>query len=200
MTPSFATQKQHRKYITSYSDAIHAIVDDVKQGSGKDITEKEAKLMHKGISDFSGEDYYYIRKAYQNPKASQYDRERMAALDSYLKAAPKWDGQIYRGINVPWNVANEILSKPEVDMQGPSSWSSEPAVAEGFASRGDHAVSMVFVLKENKSGASITHIASYDGVESEVTAPSGVKYVIDSVKQSTVSGLPWIHVYVSEKA
>ena len=44
-------------------------------------------------------------------------------------------------------------------------------------------VRIVFVLDDNKSGASIAHIGSYDGAESEVTSPSGVKYHIDRIRK-----------------
>ena len=199
--PCFVKQSQHKKYIPTYAEAINAVVEDVKQGSGANITKEEASKMLKGVVDFSAEDYTNIRNAYNNPKAPRCDRERMEALDAYLKKAPKWEGEIYRGINVSWDVANDILSKPDdVDMKGPSSWSSEEMVAESFASIGSEAVRMLFVLKENKSGASITHIASYNGTESELTVPSGVKYAIESVKHSTIHGMPWIHVYVKEKS
>lgn len=83
-------------------------------------------------------------------------------------------------------------------MLGPSSWSSELNVAERFSIMGSEPVHMIFVLPENKSGASITHLATYNGAESEVTAPSGVLYSIDRYEKARTDNRDYIYVYVHE--
>ena len=43
--PCFVKQSQHKKYIPTYAEAINAVVEDVKQGSGANITKEEASKM-----------------------------------------------------------------------------------------------------------------------------------------------------------
>lgn len=191
-------QTSHKPLVTSYTDAVIAVMNDVHYGSGKVITEEQAKKMLHSVQNFSGEYSRFIRAAYKNPKASQEDIEELRALDSYISNAPKWEGKIFRGINVSKKVAEDIFSKDTVDMLGPASWSSELDVAERFAQRGGEPVSIIFVLEENQSGASITHIGSYNGVESEVLAPSGVQYTIDHRENIRIDNRNYTYVYVHE--
>ena len=195
-----ATQSEHRPLISSHSEAINAVIDDVRLGSGKQISTEQAERLFKGVNDFSGEYSSEIREAYNNPSADPEDIERMNALDEYIKNAPKWEGQVYRGIHVTQAVADEILSRPQIDMLGAASWSSELNVAERFSidTIGNDDVHMIFVLPENKSGASITHIAKYNGIESEITSPSGVKYNIDQVQRVFNDNREYLYVYVHE--
>jgi len=169
----------------------------VKNGSGRVVSEDEAKKMLYGIQSFSGTGYSKIRSAYNNPNANPKDSETLSSVDSYIRSAPKWDGTVYRGINVSKETAKEIVSKETIDMLGPSSWSSEKRVAESF-SNGYKDVSIIFTLDKNKSGASITHIGSWDGAESEITAPSGTKYHIDNVKETVINGIDTIFIDVHE--
>ena len=201
---SFTTQKEHKPLVSSRTEAINAVISDVQAGSGKTITTEQAANYYDSVQMFSGQDmsgnnddYRRIRNAYNNPKASQEDVERMQYLDEYLKSAPKWEGQVYRGINIDKKVADNILSQERVDMLGPASWSSEFDTAERF-SRGSKPVRMIFILPENKSGASITHIASFNGAESEITSPSGVKYSIQRHEKVNKDNRDFIYVYLKE--
>lgn len=194
----FVKQTEHRPLVSSHEDAVNAVVEDVRLGSGQELTREQAETLLSGIRVFSGEEYSLIRKAYNNPNAPQSDIASLNALDTYIRSAPKWDGEIYRGINVSRNTANAILSQQTVDMQGPSSWSSELNVAERFSVMGNKSIHMVFVLPENRSGASITHLATYNGAESEVTAPSGIQYTIDRYEKARVDNRDYIYVYVHE--
>ena len=194
-----AIQAQHRPFIRERSDVIGTIIGDIQSGSGPDISVGYAGVVQNAVEDYSSERYVGIRSAYRNSKAGRYDREQLKALDLYLKWAPKWCGRVYRGINVSAEAAEKILSAPYIDMLGPSSWSSEVTVAKKYADKGDAPVRMLFVLKDNLSGVSITHLASYDGKDSEVTAPSGVRYYVEDAESATVQGTRWIYVHVSEK-
>jgi hypothetical protein len=84
-------------------------------------------------------------------------------------------------------------------MLGPSSWSTSETIAQRFADLGDNPVRMVFMLSDNQSGASITHLATYNGIEEEVLAPSGVQYITDSVNEVSINGREYIYVYVHEQ-
>ena len=57
---------------------------------------------------------------------------------------------------------------------------------------------MVFILPENRSGTSITHIASFDGAESEITAPSGIEYKIERYEKIKKDERDFIYVYLHE--
>lgn len=195
---SHATQAEHRPLLSSHEAAVSAVIEDVRNGSGREISPERAEALFAGIHDFSGEEYSIIREAYNNPHATQSDIDSLNAVDEYIRSAPKWEGEVYRGINVSRRTANEILSADTVDMRGPSSWSSEMNVAERFSIMGDEPVNMVFILPENHSGASITHLATFNGAESEVTAPSGVQYTIDRYENVRVDNRDYIYVYVHE--
>ena len=190
-------QSAHKEYIDNYQGQVKAVQDDVHAGSGRNVSEQEASRMLHGIQAFSGCAFSRIRSAYNNPNAYSKDAELMQAVDDYIHSAPKWEGRVYRGINVTKEQAAGILSGGPIDMLGPSSWSSELNVAERF-SDGYKDVRIVFVLDDNKSGASITHIGSWDGTESEVTAPSGVKYQFDGAKRVKSKGSEIIFIDVHE--
>lgn len=192
-------QYEHRNLITSYNEAVNAVVDDVQRGTGRKITYEKAERLYHGIQDFSGERYAEIRDAYNNPSAPKEDKILMEFVDEYIHNAPKWSGKVYRGIQVSSATAKAIIKNKKVDMLGPSSWSSEIEVARSFAHvYGVEDTHMIFVLSENKSGASITHLAKYNGMESEVTAPSGIIYTIDEVKKITHNKKQYMYVYVHE--
>ena len=154
--------------------------------------------MYESVRSYSEAGYSDIRGAYGNPNADPRDKAALIALDNYVRGAPKWEGTVFRGINVSHRTAKQVLSGKTIDMLGPSSWSSDKSIAERF-SNGKESVSMIFVLAENKSGASITHLGYYDGAESEVLAPSGVQYNVlnvDRVRQGLFKET--MIVYVSE--
>ena len=192
-------QKEHRALIGNREDQISSIILDVKQGSNKSISRKEAEAMLDSIQDYSGSYYSEIRDAYNNPDASPRLVQAMNNVDSYIRGAVKWEGTTYRGINVSRETANKILSDPTIDMLGPASWSSSENIAQRF-SIGAESVRMVFVLGENKSGASITHIATYNGSEKEVLSPSGVQYIADSVQERNIDGQSYVYVNVHEQS
>lgn len=191
------TQTVHKQYINSYNEQVSAVIEDVWYGSAKKITEDEAKKMLYGIQSFSGTASRRIRNAYGNPGADKRDIERLHSVDRYIQASPKWKGKIYRGINVTKEQAEKLLSGEPIDMLGPSSWSSDKETAERF-SDGYKDIRMVFVLDDNKSGASITHIGTFNGSESEITAPSGIKYKFDGFKKVRKDNSDIIYVQVRE--
>lgn len=192
-------QNEHRRMITLHDAAVEAVKNDVVNGSGNKISSEEAEKLLSGVRNFSGEKSYLIRSAYKNPCAAQCDKDSLYALDCYLQQAPKWNGTVFRGINVSRSTANSILAQESIDMLGPSSWSSEQTVAERFAATGTDSVNIVFVLENNQSGASIAHLATYNGAEREVTAPSGTLYQIERTENISSDGHDYCYVYVNEQ-
>ena len=190
-------QTEHRSLLASRDKAIAGIIEDVQKGSGKQVSLETAERILNSIHNYSGDGYSEIRYAYNNPAAPPELGAQLQMIDEYIHNAPKWEGTVYRGINISESTAQSILDSGEVDMLGPSSWSSEENVAQRF-STGDEPVNMVFILNDNQSGASITHIATYNGGESEVLAPSGIRYGIDNTREVYQSGRRYIYVDVHE--
>ena len=190
-------QTTHRTLLNSKDDRIEGIIGDIQNGSGETISREYAEEIHTSLRDYSGSFSSDIRAAYNNPNAVSYYASQMKALDDYINKSPKWQGQIYRGINVDSATAESILQGQTIDMLGPSSWSSDEYTADRF-SDGSKSTRMVFVLGNNKSGVSITHLSTYDGAEGEVLAPSGVQYIKDRVEQKIIDGQSYTYVYVHE--
>ena len=196
-TSSPAAQSEHRHLISGRDNQIAGIVDDIRRGSGAEISYATAEQMLDGLQYYSGSGYSEIRYAYNNPSAPPELTRQLQLIDEYISGAPKWEGTIYRGINVSASTAQGILSSGNIDMLGPSSWSSEESVAQRFAYGGED-VNMVFVLNDNVSGASITHVATYNGGESEVLAPSTARYAVDNVREVEQNGYRFMYVDVHE--
>lgn len=190
-------QTSHRSLLTSKDERIEGIIGDIHNGSGETISRERAEEIHASLRDYSGSFSPDIRAAYNNPNADPYYASQMNALDEYINKSPKWKGQIYRGINVDAETAASILQGQIIDMLGPSSWSSDEYTADRF-SGGSKDTRMVFVLGDNKSGVSITHLSTYNGAEGEVLAPSGVRYIRDRVEQKIIDGQRYTYVYVHE--
>lgn len=191
-------QTSHRPLIGSRDGQIDSVISDVKNGSNINISRETAEKMLDSLHDYSGPYYSEIRYAYNNPSAPQSLQDAMNYVDAYINSAPKWSGTVFRGINVSRSVAENILNSETIDMLGPSSWSTSETIAQHF-SDGDNPVRMVFMLSDNQSGASITHLATYNGSEEEVLAPSSVQYIADSVNEVSINGREYIYVYVHEQ-
>ena len=197
-------QVSHKSLLTSKDDRIKGIINDIQAGRGELISQDKASQIHESLRDFSGSFYTDIRSAYNNPNAEQFFESQMKLLDEYINKSPKWKGTIFRGINVDSVTAGSILRGETIDMLGPSSWSSSEHVAEEFASGKyldqPNDTFIVFVLENNKSGVSITHLSTYNGIEEEVLAPSGVQYIKDNVTFKEIDGKKYLCVYVHERS
>lgn len=198
-TPSIQKIKQYEhKALLAKEHQIDGVIDDIKKASGIVTTRAEAQKMLDSLHSYSGSNFSSIRWAYKAENAPQHLIDTLNALDSYVHHAPKWDGEVYRGINVSKEVARKILNSESIDMLGPSSWSSDEIVARSF-SNGSDDVSIVFVLPENKSGVSITHLATFNGQESEVLAPSGVIYTKEKITKRKINNHKYIYIHVHEQ-
>lgn len=192
-----SVQTTHKSYLTSKESRIDSIIGDIQSGSGETISRERAEAIHKSLRNYSGSLHRKIREAYNNPSADSYFLSQMNDLDEYINKSPKWQGEVYRGINVDSSTAEKILQCTTIDMLGPSSWSSDEHVADGFADR-VRGTRLVFILN-NKSGASITHLSTFGSYEREVIAPSGVQYIKDNVEERVISGKKYIYVHVHEE-
>lgn len=191
-------QTTHRPLIVNRDEQIDSIITDIKNGSNKDIDRAIAENIMDSIHDYSGPYYSEIRYAYKNQFASKKLKDKMECVDAYINNVSKWSGTIFRGINVSRDVAEKILKSKTIDMLGPSSWSTSESVAQQF-SLGHESVRMVFILEDNQSGASITHLATFNGSEEEVLAPSGIQYIADIIEEIFVDEQKYVYVHVHEQ-
>lgn len=192
------SQTEHRKLIVGRDNQIAGLMQDMKNGSGSDISKVRAEELLDSLHDYSGQYYSSIRYAYNNPNAPIQLQSALNNIDEYINSVPKWHGTTYRGINVSRNTAQQIMRMPTIDMLGPSSWSTSEEIAQRF-SNGDESVRMVFVLNNNVSGASITHLATYNGNEEEVLSPSQARYIADSVEETEINGERYVYIHVHEQ-
>lgn len=192
------SQTEHRKLIVSRDNQIVGIMQDIKNGSGNDISKIHAEELLDSLHNYSGCNYKVIRYAYNNPNAPIRLQNDLNNIDEYINSAPKWHGTTYRGINVSRNVAQQIRGMSVIDMLGPSSWSTSEEIAQCFSNR-DESVRMIFVLSNNVSGASITHLATYNGSEEEVLSPSQARYIPDRIEETAVNGERYVYVHVHEQ-
>lgn len=129
----------------------------------------------KAIEDYTGGAYSEMRDG-KHP-------EQVKLIDEVITKQPKWDGEIYRGMkvnddfidNLEKSVGSDIVFSPK----SPTSFSSHPEIARGFANSGGKGNAVVFEMK-NKRGSSIAHNSMVPG-EQEVLHKSGEKYKIKKV-------------------
>lgn len=190
----------HRDRIVGQDNRIDAIIRDVERGSGTIISFEQALLMEESLDVYS-DSSRDIKSAYDDPD-SPY-RELMEALDEYINNSVKWYGTVTRGAVASVEEAERIISGDEpIDMHGPSSWTSDEVIAQHYAidkAIGDDSlVPIVYVLDENISGVSITHLSRYGTSEREVLAPSGILYIVDSYETINVDSLDLLYIHVHE--
>lgn len=190
----------HRDRIVGKEDRIVAVIEDIEMGAGETISYERACVIEESLDVYS-DSSRDIKKAYTD--ADSPYRELMEALDEYLHKAVKWNGTVMRGAVATKDEADKIVSGEEqIDMLGPSSWTSDEVIAQNYArdkASGDaSSVGIVYVLEDNKSGVSITHLSRYGTSEREVLAPSGILYVVDSYETITVDSVDLLYVYVHE--
>lgn len=130
------------------------------------------------IEDYTGSAYKKMRKG-QMPK-------EVKLIDEVVYKSPKYEGTVYRGINVSESYLADLKSTIggtiNMGKHGPSSWSSNKGIAENFASQGDHNVKLVFKM-ENKRGASITNVSTFGSSEGEVLHKSNESCKVKSVRK-----------------
>lgn len=190
----------HRDRIVGQDNRIDAIIRDVERGSGTVISFEQAVLMEESLDVYS-DSSRDIKSAYDDPD-SPY-RELMEALDEYINNSVKWYGTVTRGAVASIEEADRIISCGEpIDMHGPSSWTSDEVIAQHYAidkAIGDDTlVPIIYVLDENISGVSITHLSRYGTSEREVLAPSGILYAVDSYETINVDSIDVLYIHVHE--
>lgn len=180
------------KYEESYEDGnitrYEERADMIKQTVPQYSTEQAEELVEH-MDLWSGGGYEYVREAQQRvSEGKSYDDGWMSSgelLEDYISRAPKYSGEIYRGINVSEDRADSIIntlaSGGSIDMLGTSSWSSKVKVANNFASPiwGNKAI--VFRCSKTNKGTSIQHLSGYGKYEAEILVSKTARYRAKSI-------------------
>lgn len=173
-----------------------------KTGLSKD----EAKRAIDNINDFTG-DLYDMYRGLDKSKGTK-DPE-VAAIYKYIQKAPKFQGEIYRGLNFSSqeNLASFLSfvgNNKGIRLDAMSSFSSSQRTAENFASGqtgtsnnpGNYGV--VLHVKANKSGVSIKKFSGLPA-ENEVLAPKGASYrAVSAGKPRLEGGKTYVDIYLEE--
>lgn len=183
---------------TSIKDATKMLASELSENLGREITPKQADQMWDSLTDYTGTSYKKIREAFLDPKnADSKSKRQLKEVDDVIKGSPKWNGgMLYRGINVSDDILASFTPGENIDMKGPSSWSSKQEKAENFT--WGEGKKVMFLLPSTKKAASITHLSSMPS-EKEVLAPSDAKYRIKSVEkkfQKTSSGKKEVYHHI----
>lgn len=153
------------------------------------VSEAEAVEYHKTLDDWMGRSYDGIRAA-QSGRTKGFDdtreidaqsmaeyKRQAVLIEKYIEAAPKYKGEVYRGISVD---SMPFKKGMVMDMAGTSSWSASPRVARGFCNNGfGRKHSVVFRAKDVSKSTELDHI--YKAGEHEVIVSKDVKFRVANV-------------------
>lgn len=135
---------------------------------------------------------------YKKAKDADWEEDRRMArdLETFLKNAPKYKGEVQRGQFVDNAAAAEALIKQLNGGRSSlalESWTNDPTTANNFATGKDTGrpfkkgnIGLVFKM-QNKHGSPIASMSGL-GHENEVLMPSGIKTKIKKVTKKTVKG------------
>ena len=151
-----------------------------KRMRGSQLVKNKAKP-RTGTPDWRAmEDFKALPKDAQKDFVGGTDR-----LEDFISRAPKYKGQVHRGINLPNQAAYDDFMRDLGDgkkINTLESWSADEGIASGFANgsnsatikRGSPGVEVVMHV-ENKHGSPISGFSSLAS-EDEVLMPSKVRY------------------------
>lgn len=116
--------------------------------------------------------------------SSKIDKD-IKEIEGYLAKAPKYKGDVYRGVNMSTEDLNATLEALQEgkSAQALESWSKDSSVADEFKIGGQNQV--VFKLA-NKKGVDISKVSRFSN-ENEVLQPTNVRYRVKSVEKDWIS-------------
>jgi hypothetical protein len=165
--------------------AINTVANDFQKIGISD--EKVIKNTVTSIYDYTLGDYYKIRQASKNiddKSIKDEYTEKARYIEKYLEIAPKYEGDVVRGIGLELDDIKAMLKSSEkiIDMQGMSSWSSNIDVAEKFLEEiEEEEVGIIFKISNSTQGSSITHLTN-EPTEGEILFSKNQKYRIKDFK------------------
>lgn len=175
--------------LTEYNQkALQSIMEETG------YTESEARKLQTTMQDYLGGDYAAYTKGGK--------KEEVEIIDKGLDLMPKFDGEIFRGMNFNHNTEDfkrfdgiEIGDK--IEMKSVSSWSSKKGVAENYGGNFSGDIDSVMILcNGNKTGVGVQHISKWGTGEAEVLSPSTAKWKVTGKR--TLSKYDYIKEHYNE--
>ena len=184
---------------------------DIVERTGFDA--KKSLLVRHSLDRFTGDDYKLIRHLETEGKDLNRDYNTSdldlrgeqvnttKEINDFLDKAPKYQGEIYRGMVIPDSDLNDFLSSMEkgVSITAMSSHSKSKDVAMSFTRTLDKTQAKVLItVKKNRSGVDIESFSTKPE-EEEVLVPSGSAFRSTNIKQSKGSdGITTYEIEVEE--
>jgi SPP1 gp7 family putative phage head morphogenesis protein len=168
------------------TERINTIVKDLK------VDENRAQEYMEAIKEWSGSAYGQMRRYQMGEQVRPHIAKYAEDMEEFIQKSPSWGkrrGTLYRGINVPQSVANEILQKAKnrdiITNQGTSaSWTSEERVANSFMGRGASGVKIKYIVTGGTDkGTSITYLSDFGMSEYEVLVSKEAKYIATKIQK-----------------
>jgi hypothetical protein len=188
-----APPNKNTKLIDRNSTGSH---DTIPRSGQQKHFEQYATKEHTGgeiadaISRFSADESGRIREFERTGKEQNgTEKKYAAAINSYIAQAPKFKGQVHRGLTFdkPEAVSGflkQLTQDGGLELDAMSSFSSDRNIAKSFDG-GNYGV--LIKVKANQSGTSIKNGSSNSG-ENEVLIPKGTKYRISGKPTLIVNG------------
>jgi hypothetical protein len=171
------------------------------------VSYEEAELQYESIARYGGMDYTRIRRAgYQGGSFAEEATfigtkdvtygQIADYIEDFIDNSPKWEGEIYRGINLPKYELEQLKVGGVIDMQGVSSWTSNFEIAETYSFKNVKRTGnqkIIFHSDGTKQGTSIKHLAHYD-FEDEILVSRKARWSISKIEKTD----DITHIFVSE--
>ena len=171
------------------------------------VSYEEAELQYGSIAKYGGMDYTRIRRAgYQGGSFAEETTfigtkdvtygQMADYIEDFIDNSPKWEGEIYRGINLPKYELEQLKVGGVIDMQGVSSWTSNFDIAETYSFKNIKKTGNQKIILHSsgtKQGTSIKHLAHYD-FEDEILVSRKAKWSISNIEKIEDT----THIYVAE--
>lgn len=180
-------------------------IDFISKSLG--VSREQAEEYEASIAQYGGFSFGRIRQASYFGGA-QFDEEVYAGklvtsfnkiaqnIEEFIEKSPKWNGEIYRGINLPHDTVKAFKNGDIIDMQGVSSWTSSYDIAETYSHKSNKTKQnkrVIFHSNGTKQGTSIKHLAYYD-FEDEVLVSTKARWQIDKIEE--IDGAT--HIFLKE--
>ncbi len=153
------------------------------------VSDEKAKEYAAAVAGWSGSDYRAIRKYFFGDSAASYIKEKAESLQSFLEAAPKWDGGTTYRCEGGHHAAALVVGQT-FTTEAPASWSTSKTSASTFGKT-------MFICKTQKKGTSIQGFSNYAN-EKEVLVGKDAKYKVTKIYNGTGKYSSYKYIEVEE--
>jgi hypothetical protein len=167
------------------------------------VDRETAERYKYSVSNYGGMGYTQIRKAsYEG--GSKFDEKIFVGkytttyneiaqnIEDFIEKSPKWEGEIYRGANIPKETLSSFKQGDIIDMKGVSSWTSNFDVADSYTYKTTDPAT-IFHANGTKQGTSIRHLAHYEQ-EDEILVSTKARWSIEKIEKIEET----THIYLKE--